>query len=315
MDALLRLPAELVSAILEYVLLQHPSVTDILVVNSTFFHITQFILHRNLRFRTIRQLRQFAMGSGPLACQPQTVTIELAGGVANHHLFTYIKDTLCRAFDVNGGGSTDVDKLQFTFNSHYSAASESLEQLYSALSISRPRTFIWTGPDPPHHFSIAIVPRVTLLLFQAMPAWTDLQHLHLTNVAFPSSNTASPLPSDHQYEDIFPTIPSLQTVHLGQATFLSPLGVARLCANNSATLRSVRLVDTYLESIWGRRLRRSDVEQAVAQLTDAEPERSRYLELMRRLIVCEARTERIMGGDRAEGDTPLSPLIPASWTQ
>ncbi|KAF4608182.1 hypothetical protein EYR40_000526 [Pleurotus pulmonarius] len=311
MDPLLRLPAELVSDILEYVMLQHPSVTDILVVNSTFFHISQFILHRNLRFRTIRQLREFATGSGPLACQPQTVTVELAGGVANHYLFTYIKDSLCRAFDVNGSGSTDLlDKLQFTFNSHYRAASEDLEQLYSALSISRPRTFIWTGPDPPHHFSIAIVPRVTLLLFQAMSAWKDLQHLHLTNVAFPSSSTpASPLPSDRQYEDIFPTIPSLQTVHLGQATFLSPLAVARLCVNNCTTLQSVRLVDTYLESIWGRRLRRSDVEQAVAQMTDAEPERSQYLELVRRVVVCEARTERIMGGDRAEGDAPLSTTI------
>jgi hypothetical protein len=80
---------------------------------------------------------------------------------------------------------------------------------------------------------------------------------------------------------------------------------------NSLTV--VRLVDCYIESIWGPRLRRADLEHAMVQVKCGgislvgEDERSgegHYdvaLDRIRTVVRCEALTERIIGGDRADG--------------
>ena len=77
-------------------------------------------------------------------------------------------------------------------------------------------------------------------------------------------------------------------------------------------LTTVRLVDCYVESIWGARLRRVDLEHAVVQLhilrgelLDEEAEQSRRccaktLDKIRTIVRCEALTERIIGGDRVD---------------
>lgn len=74
-------------------------------------------------------------------------------------------------------------------------------------------------------------------------------------------------------------------------------------------MEQVQLVDTYIESIWGRRLRRSDIERAIVEhvttLTDAahtvgdDQIADRAIKIVRRLVVCEGKNERIIGGDRA----------------
>lgn len=102
-----------------------------------------------------------------------------------------------------------------------------------------------------------------------------------------------------------------------------------------ANLESVELVDAYIESIWGPRLRRSDIERMITSPPVHDPvfqrRLSHYQELapfgywtigrdpadespgsgeaklafIRRVVVCRAKTERIMGGDRVEENAIL----------
>ncbi|KAJ8517146.1 hypothetical protein ONZ45_g5629 [Pleurotus djamor] len=237
------------------------------------------------------------------------VVRHLPGGVANHYLYTYIKDTVLRATRFHGR-TTHLEQLHFRFNSHSNILAEELQELYGALSLSQPRHFLWTGPDPPHHFSIAIVPRVTVLLLQAVSTWKDLRHLHLTNIAFPTPEQLHPW-FQSSSNDILPVMPNIQTVYIGQTTFLSPLAVARFCLKTQQTLVYIRLVDAYKSSIWGQRLRRTDVEMAMSTLIldspmmGIAPVQQSASELTRRLVICEARTERAMGGDRAENGVTI----------
>lgn len=157
----------------------------------------------------------------------------------------------------------------------------------------------------------------------------------------------------------------MKRLYIGQATFV-PLGAlaAWICNSDAFSdpdvegmdrtrgeretvtvkLESVRLVDCYVESIWGSRVRRSDVERAACELplfasestslssashphsvvpgnkvsysfdsgigleeedyTEVEARRRRRdrVEEVRRIVTCEAVTERIMGGDRVEAE-------------
>lgn len=185
-----------------------------------------------------------------------------------------------------------------------------------------PQGFKWTGPDPAHHFSIAvrcaevplpplctpetmmqIVAPVVNVLFVHFSAWTRLQNLHLSNIAFPGDT-----------KGLFPILPTLRTLYIGQATLVpvAPLACF-LCDPQMSLLTTVRLVDCYVESIWGPRLRRVDLEHAVVEIhtprgklleEGAEQCRRRsakILDRIRTVVRCEALTERIIGGDRVDG--------------
>jgi hypothetical protein len=78
------------------------------------------------------------------------------------------------------------------------------------------------------------------------------------------------------------------------------------------SLELVRLVDCYVESIWGARVRRADLERVVVRVQDGGIPLAgddaqcggRYdtvLDRIRTIVRCEALTERIIGGDRADG--------------
>lgn len=134
--------------------------------------------------------------------------------------------------------------------------------------------------------------------------WTRLQDLHLSNIAFPRETEGL----------FFPTLPTLRTLYLGQATLVPVVPLACfICNPRMNSLRIVRLVDCYVESIWGPRVRRADLEHAVVQaqcgggiplVGDEELWGGQYdtlLERIRTVVRCEALTERIMGGDRADG--------------
>jgi hypothetical protein len=85
-------------------------------------------------------------------------------------------------------------------------------------------------------------------------------------------------------------------------------------------LERISLVDAYTGSIWGFRLRRSDIERAANRSAPSfypvEPQdyasalangsmNASDLDLIRKIVVCEARTERIIGGDRVEDNAIL----------
>ena len=83
-------------------------------------------------------------------------------------------------------------------------------------------------------------------------------------------------------------------------------------------LREIRLVDAYKESIWQKRIRRTDLEAVALELASSdtpiypsyhaptgEVDSKTVVGRIREIVSCEALTERIMGGDRAEGMTTL----------
>lgn len=135
--------------------------------------------------------------------------------------------------------------------------------------------------------------------------WTRLQDLHLANIAFP-----------RDAKGLFPTLPTLRKLYLGQATLFPVVPLAGfLCDPQMNSLQVVRLVDCYVESIWGPRVRRADLERVVVQAQhggiplalDGDDVRcggghcDTVLDRIRTIVRCEALTERIIGGDRADG--------------
>jgi hypothetical protein len=72
-----------------------------------------------------------------------------------------------------------------------------------------------------------------------------------------------------------------------------------------ASLERVRLVDAYCESIWGSRIRRSDIEKAAQVIMFPQDVQLLQYEVVlariQKLLTCEKKTERIIGGDRVEG--------------
>ena len=148
-----------------------------------------------------------------------------------------------------------------------------------------------------------IVPTATLFLFGAMAEWTNIEQLTLTNIAFPSDipTIGDGTVDTTQDERFLPILPNLRVLYIGQATLFMPSAIARLLfAPGQERLEQVRLVDTYKESIWGSRVRRRDVEKAALALQlDLSPQAIK--ERVKKVVKCEAKTERIMGGDRVEG--------------
>ena len=83
-------------------------------------------------------------------------------------------------------------------------------------------------------------------------------------------------------------------------------------------LKEIRLVDAYQESIWQERIRRKDLETVAMEVaasgvridswyhaSTGEIDSDAVLGRIRKIVSCEALTERIVGGDRAEGMTTL----------
>ncbi|KAH9941529.1 hypothetical protein B0H21DRAFT_752328 [Amylocystis lapponica] len=303
--AICDLPVELLLEILSLALDKHSSPTDVLCVNKAFAQLSQRILHAELHFQSIRQLILFGEQTTELACAPKTVSVTLAGGTANFNVFLHLAAALRRcggkpiATDRGAEQTAQVSLEQLTLCLHSHTRNPNLQYIYEALSLASPRSFTWTGPDPDHHFSTAIVPAATFYLFRAVRAWAHVEHITLTNLSFPSDDLGlhGPLLSS---APLLPLIPSLRTLYLGQATFLPPSAVALMvCHPDQRCLELVRLVDAYGESIWGQRIRRKDVEKAAGSLNVRK--RDALVAQVRRLVRCEAKTERIMGGDRVEG--------------
>jgi hypothetical protein len=124
--------------------------------------------------------------------------------------------------------------------------------------LASPRKFMWTGPDPPHHFSTAvrpssvrtaatqdvdiaqIVPYATYHLFQSIKTWSNLQSLTLTNISFPSRYAFIPVRSSGAHSACIPldvdegtflpldTLTNLRSVYIGRATLVPMRSITRL---------------------------------------------------------------------------------------
>ncbi|KAF8352042.1 hypothetical protein F5887DRAFT_933695 [Amanita rubescens] len=283
------LPPELISYILSVSLILHPRPVHLLRLSSYFYDVSLRLLYNSLQFRSYTQIERFlaTYSRQPLRIPYPPRVIELG------YLFLFC--SLATGAEVDQQGRLVLDLLKLRI--HSLSQDPNPGTIYDTLCAINPRKFIWTGRDPPHHFSIAIVPRVLPQLFRALSTYTYLSHLELTHLSFDTTDQSLKLPFT----------PSLREVYLGQATFVSPSMIATyLLSSDARTLQQVRLVDTYIKSIWGLRLRRSDIERAIVAhvrtLTDAPytiADDDRAIELVRSLVVCEGMNERIIGGDRA----------------
>lgn len=161
-----------------------------------------------------------------------------------------------------------------------------------------------------------------------MQTWTRLRRLKLTNLAFPltpSLTFEEPLPrafglvSPPNNTIAKSPLSRLETIYLGQITFLYPSEIAMIaCAPELISLRSIQVVDAYQGSIWGPRVRLVDVEKAATHLylqalgSDSETSPStiefflkEHIERVRALVRCEGKNERIIGGDRMDEATKI----------
>lgn len=92
---------------------------------------------------------------------------------------------------------------------------------------------------------------------------------------------------------LFQTHSRLQEVCIGQSVALKPEDVAAMVIN-VPSLRSFILEDAYVSSIWGSRIRQSDITEVISFLGEEDPRRQRLDEV----IKCTVRLERMAGGDR-----------------
>jgi hypothetical protein len=137
------LPTELVSDILALALSQHPIPSAILRVNKLFFHICEPILYSNIHFTSTHNLSRFVqqrtrrppIGAFP---SPRTLSIALAGGIADFYVFGHLRDVL-RCFstwsDHHHDQQVSLDALSLCLNSHL--RNPKLDLVYQALSLAK----------------------------------------------------------------------------------------------------------------------------------------------------------------------------------
>ncbi|KAI5120407.1 hypothetical protein M0805_000186 [Coniferiporia weirii] len=340
----LPIPLELVLRIITLVLDDTPrNPLSLLLVHPVFLSLSLSVLHTELRFSSVRQLEAFKRDCDSLAYPPRVPAVALAGGTADYRLFKFLHSAVGHILDIMPSPRPNkrrlsLRRIQFCLNSHM--FDPNCGYLHQALSIMDPEEFVWTGPDPAHHFSIAIVPEAVTHLLRALQTWTNLRYLKLTNLSLPPLpdrrhalpfaralgvvGIESPHPPDEtvtsdsqtcQSSDLVKPLSHLRTVYLGQITFLNPAEIATIaCAPELSSLTSVQVVDAYEGSIWGPRIRYADIERAIATLPPCHPcelcepkiVSREHIQRARMLVSCEALTERIIGGDRMDYVTSIS---------
>lgn len=319
------LPSELLYEILGLLRSVQHNPLDILLVSPDFYHIYSQLIYGHLKFTKIGQIKRFlttfnnnhAGTDNHSIPQPiRNITVDVYNDL-RLDLYTLLQAffSTCRRApnaEIDDLGRVVFESMKFRFHTH--AMDKSLHMIYEALSCVNPRTFTWVGPDPPHHFSAAIVPAALSHVLRALTTHTNLTHLTLTHVKFPDNGEILSLPP----------FPSLKTLNLSQVIFLQPVIVARFLMSAGSHLEEIRLIDAYQQSIWGPRLRRSHIEKAayarvVEESSTSQGEDGVYcssndrMETMSaeivarigRVVICQGKTERIIGGDRVLRDSIL----------
>ncbi|KAF8153024.1 hypothetical protein B0H34DRAFT_662398 [Crassisporium funariophilum] len=348
------LPLEILHDIISFSLGSLTSPAALLTASSVLHNVTQRVLYGQLYFKSRPQLLAFisTFSLRPVPCSPRSVELHITGDGSHVFLDLFALFGRCLAGDSTKDAERDekgrlcLDLMLLHVNSY--AFYHIPEMIYTGLSLIKqvvnclqsnvlyplnqvyicsPRRFIWTGPDPPHHFSTAvrppvsfqswyspiqirlqIVPQALPYLFSALSSYTNLTDLKLTHLSMATNIGSS---------SELPLLTSLKNLSLGQSTSLQPSVIAAFVLRpDMQKLEKVHLVDVYQGSIWGPRLRRSDVEQAafdvvhgfattvsVDGVTNDDVQKeilNSAQELIRKIVVCEARTERLVGGDRVE---------------
>ncbi|KAK1216635.1 hypothetical protein PQX77_020755 [Marasmius sp. AFHP31] len=339
----LPIPPEILIHVIEYIIHGHTdSIVAVLSVCRLFYDIGRTILHKDLAFTSLFQFHQFTQVISRripspekpyFACPPRTLTLESAGGtfwiiesdstpVGIWHILLKTAQNIIRQMQFSESQTRlEVDAIRLRLHSHTQDIGETI---YKALCTLDAKSFTWTGPDPPHHFSHAIVRHAVPSLLLALRTYTQLTHLKLTNVHFPDVHDGHPF-------DI-PLLPTLQEFYLGQSTFLPAPTITRfilkslypglaleagevnlsqdmVTPHNAVTIRRVRLVDVYEGSIWGNRLRMPQIIRAARDILEVKllvlpqaPPLSigDVQEAVINLVKVEVETERIEGGDRGD---------------
>ncbi|KAF8547203.1 hypothetical protein OG21DRAFT_951105 [Imleria badia] len=297
------LPHEIVAIILQTALDATTIPSDIFCVCRLFYDLGTDYLYTHIKFTSPHQLQQFVLSDAPQPpIAPRTLAVDLAGK-AQRGVLRDLADALMKCQQlarVAEATSRDVRLKRLRLRMHSYAQDSAVDVLEQGLDAVSPDTFEWTGPDPDHHFSIAIVPTVASCLFKQFSSWCNIREITVTNISFTTCSGPGGL---GEYPPLLGGIPSLRSLYIGQATFLHAHAVAGMFCQGSgmAHLALVRLVDAYPESIWGARLRRSDIVKAVTMLCRTEELQMSVIARVKGVVTCEKKTERIMGGDRVEG--------------
>ncbi|KAI0037062.1 hypothetical protein K488DRAFT_81557 [Vararia minispora EC-137] len=292
------LPIELLLECVELAVAVHPSPACIVAVNKRYYALAYNLLYAHPHIRSGRAILLF-LRTPPVP--PRSLSVTLAGGEVGSGQFRALAELFRRCVSRRDGAGKlmptpfEMDELRLCMN--ITTRADADDTTLEALKLVNPRKLSWTGPDPPHHFSVAIVPAACTNLFARAARWTQLRSLHLANIAFP--------PPQELFA--FPALRALEELYIGQATFFPVPALAVLvCTQDMGVLRSVRLVDCYVESIWGGRVRRGLIERVAAIWWETDGvdyakcarEAGERVRRVRETVMCEARTERIEGGDR-----------------
>lgn len=304
MNPLDTLPYELFEEILMYILDTHAHPYLIPTVNKAWARATLPLLHSRVILTSSSQLFLFATSYGRLECAirgGRHVEIRLPGGTQSTGVWDVIRRALRKCeHGVGGVGRRTccrgIRSLKLVMNSHLSDPGvHSVGEVLGQLS---PEIFCWTGPDPDHHFSTAIVPTAANELCKAIRSWSSLRVLALSNMSFL-----------HDGRELAAALLGLQSeradsesrtlhVSISKAVFMQPSPVLEI-ALGCPSLIEIRLIDVYQHSIWGSRLRRKDVEAILDSLPELTDQRkAELLEIVKMVVKCGAKTERLMGGDR-----------------
>jgi len=248
------LPPELLEYAFEFV----DELPPLFLVSQQFYSIAKQRCYRHLRFTSKQRLtsfvEQFQDGAPPLVLHTLELDIPNSGqhngpGVFEqlHSLFCCMRNGLLKEEEDAppsesrfGLAGFIVDCIRICMNSHFDDPDNDYIPMAfigvsyvfvcpTSLILTRdsPKAFIWTGRDPPSHFSIAIVPTALKELLSFLPFFTHLTHLELSHVNFLEP---SPLPQFPQLAKIhsLPIIPSLRTLKLSCAIHVNPKSIVRL---------------------------------------------------------------------------------------
>ncbi|KAH8829230.1 hypothetical protein DL96DRAFT_1814490 [Flagelloscypha sp. PMI_526] len=316
-----QLPYEVLCSILAYC----PPI-PLLWTCSTFHCIALRILQSDLQWRSETQLQHCAKAITLHPCafryRTRSLTLDLQKS-SDVHVFAELSAVMkglarLQHNIVDELGRLVVDQLHLLM---YSTRNDPdiTTNLFEAIALSNPRSFTWTTPiDRPHHVEIAIVQPVIPHLFRALSTCDLLTNITLTHLAFES--TASSAEILQHPLCLLATLPRLETLHFDRVVCLPETAISAFLilqttgrpGGFSNPFKKLHLVDVYRESIWGYRIRRSSIEQAAVST------RLRFLDcpssapcgseedilaFVRKVVVCESKTERLIGGDRADPES------------
>ncbi|KAG8875146.1 hypothetical protein FRB97_005380 [Tulasnella sp. 331] len=286
------IPVELLEEILAVSLHVHPCPSHILCVQSSWRAISQPILHSHIVMRSFSQICRIEQSlKDRIKTRPQIAPKSL---LFSKEISTTTPTLLKRISNLLLDLDTrNLKTLRLAVNSHVHTATWA----YDGFKCVNPQIFEWCSPDPDHQLSVAIVPRIALMMSSSISTWSNLVSLKLTNVNCTGCN-----PFLHLHHT---THPNLRYICLGQSVWVTP-SAALFPAITLPLLEKLTLVDVYLASIWQRRLRLSDLKEVWENISDHSTELSFWgvskpdWDTLKTRIECKVERQRLEGGDHGE---------------